>query len=443
MRRASTLVGLLLAVMAVRAGAVEDLPAADDCQVYLLSRPTAQTAKGCWVACVPGVAKCFQRLDADLRWLEQDGKDDAIPAAWSLPLSSRLQPTADGKRSLPPDRTAYLLAAHDAYRQLKRWRKELQRQASDPSTVRTDAAEAAPSGPPSAESRSPRLTPIGELRWAEEQVDARIHPLMRRQAESEPFFGVLLTGPVVQDVGKKPDGSDSTTRATATVSFESKHVGHDEGKDLHWSLGGSAGYAPVFLMTVPEGSGPDVAATPGYQGGFVLDLGPNVGFNLGSLAEVTALGRWGVTRVGTGAVVDQKDPAADYIAVPSDAGTGRTKDFWAAAVRAVVFRGKGLQSAHERGYLLPAASLEFGWRWDKRFAADPRLAGYAAPDQRMYFSFRLNALKVFEKSDKPRDLEVTFGVEREWARQKGGLPAGTKLVFAGTLNLLQMFGSGK
>lgn len=72
MRRASTLGGLFLAVMAVRAGGLEDLSTADDCQAYLVSRPTAETAAACRTACVPAVTHCFQLLD---------GQRTAQPAA--------------------------------------------------------------------------------------------------------------------------------------------------------------------------------------------------------------------------------------------------------------------------------------------------------------------------------------------------------------------------
>lgn len=279
---------------------------------------------------------------------------------------------------------------------------------------------------------------------AQERAGRAIHSRMAEAGLREPFFGALVSGPVFQTVAKKPDESNPGTAASGTVFFESKHLGASSDTLVHASVGGRVGYDPVFLMDVPKDASPETPAAPSYSSGLVWDLGLNIGVPLGriSAGEATLFGRYGQSRPGAAELVDEKQPTA-RIAVPSDVAGGLAKDYWVVGVKAVVFRTElAADSAHERGYLLPAASLQFGMRWDKRFRNDSRLAAYASPEQRLFFGFRLNALRVFTDAGDKEDgtYELTFGVEREWALRRGGLPSGTKIVLAGTVNLLKALG---
>jgi hypothetical protein len=331
---------------------------------------------------------------------------------------------ANRKRGAPDEAAA--LQLYRDYRSVRKWRRKIEDQ-----WRRDEPGKGVPAVAVSA-SRE-------EQKAGDEVLEA-----LREDRLLEPFFGALVTGPVFQTVTKTPDQSAPGTAVSATVMFESKHTGSIDYQPVHFSIAGKVGYEPIFLMTVVKDAAPGTPVSPSFSSGLVWDIGPNLGVPLprGSRmpGEMTVFGRYGQSRPSAAQIVDESGATA-RIVVPSDAGNGLSRDYWEAGVKAVFFRNElGVASAHERGYLLPAASLQMGVRRDGRFLNDPALAGYNSPELRLFFGFRLNALRVFQASGSEGTYELTFGVEHDWALRRGGLPAGTRLVLAGSVNLLKAFG---
>jgi hypothetical protein len=283
------------------------------------------------------------------------------------------------------------------------------------------------------------------LRGQELELRDAIDENMRAAGLVEPFFGALVSGPVFQSVAKAPEQKNPGTAVLGTVVFESKHLGDRGTHSLHASVGGKVGYEPIFLMTLPKDAPEGTPVAASYSSGLVWNVGLNLGLPLGRVmaGEMTLYTRYGQSEPGPGEIADEKGELA-HIAVPSDAGAGLARDFWDVGVKTVLFQSRLDQNlAHERGYLFPAASVHFGMRWDRRFARDPALAAFTSPERRLYFGFRINALHVFKDATDGSPYELTFGVEREWALRKGGLPSGTRIVLAGSVNLLQALGASK
>lgn len=281
-----------------------------------------------------------------------------------------------------------------------------------------------------------------------------VQQALGRAGLTDLFFGALLSGPVFQSTAKSPDDKNPQTGIFGTVFWESKHAGSSKGSTRHLSVGGKVGYEPIFVMNRPKDK-PDAAPLPGYSGGLAWDIGPNFGVAIPGfvLSEITAFGRYGQTRPGAAELVNEKEPNAQIL-VPSNAETGLEKDYFEAGLKVAVFRGDlGTEIAHERGYLLPAASARIGIRWDHRFKDDDRLRTFDTPQKRYFFGFRLNLLKVFtDTSTSSKPYSLTFAVEHEWGNRGsaakgtspariGGLPAGTRILIAGSVDLLRALGA--
>jgi hypothetical protein len=322
-------------------------------------------------------------------------------------IASALPETKDADR---------ILKCYREYNRVEKWRKKAAPDVSD--ETRRDA------------------------RSASQDARDTIREAMAEAGLLEPFHGALMAGPVFQSLAKAPEGGDPGTALAGAVLFESAHLGSPSDSWLHASVGGKVGYEPIFLMTSPKGSveGP---VEPLYSGGFVWDIGANLGFPVNYLAagEITVFGRYGQGRPGPAEIRNEKAPTSE-IAIPVAADGGLTRDYWEAGVRAVLFRNElAARSAHLRGYLFPAASIHAGLRWDKRFSKASPLTAFNSPERRAFFGFRINALRVFKDvADRDGAYELTFGVEREWALREGGLPSGTRIIVAGSINLLKAFG---
>jgi hypothetical protein len=176
-----------------------------------------------------------------------------------------------------------------------------------------------------------------------------------------------------------------------------------------------------------------VGPAPKYQNALVWQLGVGTGFPLRSIGEIGLVGRAGQALLTPQTTVVKSGDIAS-LGVPADAGRAARWSFEAGA-RLVVFQDR-FADVHEYGVLRPLFSVEYGWRWDNRFRNQAALQPFGPrPDQRQYLRFGLSGLGVF--SDQGKTFTLSLAVEHEWAGfRKEGLPAGTKILVQGNVDLL-------
>jgi hypothetical protein len=298
-------------------------------------------------------------------------------------------------------------------------------------------------------SRHFKITPImanelDNMLDAAGEVGGLIDKLLSLRGLRELFSAALVSGAIV-GTGQPVDGEsggEQTTAALAHVVWESKHFGDDRFSKVDFAFGGKFGFMPALSFVKEEGTAATEEAEAVYQEAFVWDLGGRVNFSISGskAAEISAIGRVGQTMFGTQSVVlDRGDQSVLAVAVPN--GAGKAEMFYEYGAQYNLYNNP-LEVVHGEGSTVsPAFTIAFVFRNDSRFKKEGDFVVFDSPQQRMVLRFMVDALKIIDRrqlAEKQRVFTLGFGVEREYARGAGEkLPAGTKLIFRGDLDLLR------
>ena len=234
-----------------------------------------------------------------------------------------------------------------------------------------------------------------------------------------------------------------------TIDWESEHFAGDSGfrKFLHFSFGGTFGYAPIMVLTTLDknGTAEGGAPRPLFQQGLVWDITPRLNSRVYESGEVSVFGRLGQTWY-TSEVTSFKAGDDTIVATVINNDVGRAATFWETGAEFRMFR-KPLTIVHgEKSYVTPAFSASGGFREDTRFKRSGLISDYDHPESRTFVRFLVSLDKVFfpKTADQPQStFSASFGVDYERPLSEPRVPAVTRLVFKSDIDLFKLFQTGK
>jgi hypothetical protein len=305
------------------------------------------------------------------------------------------------------------------------------------------------------EVRRARAPALSSLTGALEDLRNIEHRVLSRSDLYEPIGAVLRGGYSLADPGDEAGSpfvrNDLATEHSAAffVEFESKHY-RDEESWLDYSYGGRTGFLPLMTIVAkrPEAAGsatpPPPALLPSFQNGYAWSLNGRANVHLRIQSELSGFVRIGQGRLGSLTVtLGEGENAKVADTVRNEVGR------WAWSREAgVEFRAyrQDLDDAHlQKEFLLPMFSLSTGLRWDERFRNTGPLKAFTSADERWFFRFSVNLVKVVDSriegaQAKPYALRVS--VDHDHARGDSGVPSGTRLFLEADANLLKLLKPG-
>ena len=386
--------------------------------VQFLDRPRGVAAKTC-----AEDENCWSRLTACL-----EGMGARVAG---LPKPVKIEDQSAVNRELDD--------AREDFESIKKWASAIEK-----ALRRTDRGAAT--------ANLPRLEMSAALREVREQAWSTLRRALREHGLFEPIFGELVTGTSFASVGSEgEDLEPEQAQQAAYVVFESRHqrlVGRLDG-----SIAGRFGFQPLLAMfqaatstgTTTSTADPKASTLPAFQSGFVWELGGKLNLNTGWGGEGSAFYRSGQGRLLGPGVIAGGDTSAPAVAIPVGRDDGPTRWSHELGVRWVLFTGSDENyRAHERRILDPLFEVSTGWRWDDRFRSSDVSVGSEDARQRYFFRFFVNVKLPGGADLVGQPLAVAFGVEHEGGRHggDGSIPAGTRLILRGDLNLIKALTGG-
>ena len=327
---------------------------------------------------------------------------------------------------------AYLIRRHFEYKRLTKQLRRLQ-----------GAARAA-GGTPLAAHIAARTTGV--------RLGDRLHDLLDRRGLRNSFSAALVAGGVLNSLdadggafGGVADGDDGLQQqAQGYLAWESRHLGAAADNVLEANLRGRLGFVPAVALlqtdTVALNMGAD-SVTARFKDAFVWTLGLQINRPVSSVAELSLVGLIGQTRLNTTSEIVERggERILRLSLVDNDA---RTAWFGEVGLQLNVFDNP-LEVLHaENDFLSPLFLLSTGFKRDTRFRADGELLRRDANQDRFYFRFMIDALKVVDRrqlAEQSRTFTVGFGVEyeRSWIGDESPIPSSTRFMLRGDLDFLQ------
>lgn len=303
----------------------------------------------------------------------------------------------------------------------------------------------------------------------------QVHNLMKDVGLRQTVSAQFMSGPVLSDTGatSKSSAAESQAGALAHIAWSTRHQGFggsDDKERVDVSLSGRFGWMPALSLAPPSPApspapvssptpgaspptpstspspAPSPAASPAaaQRTAFVADAALNLNGHIGEHGEVSAFGRAGLIRIGTDTITTIQGQQA-LLSNPLGAGD-KSESNWFFDVGATArLHAQSLSALHEQnGLVEPALELTIGWRRENRFRHAAGLVSFDEPGERRFVRLVLASIPVkgFPKGadDGAQPLTLTFGVEREWPRRPGGLPAVTRFLVKGDVNLIKALG---
>lgn len=286
---------------------------------------------------------------------------------------------------------------------------------------------------------------------------------MSDEGLSEPFAAVLDTSAEITDTGtgNVPSATGSLQpQAKGLITWESSHFGHQKADDetmsgsssVHhpdFSFGGQFGYAPVFtLVNLTNASGAALSpkARPMFQQGFVWSIRPQLNVPLFQFlhdqlsSELAVFGEVGET-ILTSSVTSfkQSNDTITATLVSNNVGNGAT--YFESGIQFRLYNSD-LATVHlNKNYLTPKFYVESGFKVDDRFKAEGDLAGYDSPRNRAFVRFLVsltNIRKTLGTADPKDSFSVDFGVDREMPISESRVPASTRIIIRGSLDIMKL-----
>ncbi len=368
---------------------------------------------------------------------------------------------------------------HERYENLKEWwelaKKELPEKGKNTTTPTAKGLDHILVGGKTLEKATGE-----ELITAEQDfqnVRRSLHSIMDHRGLRQIFAASLVSGVVFGDVGNPGSGaktvgaastsatpsstasatvaasSANNTSATAHIIWESQHFGSDS-HSVDMSFGGKFGFQPALTLVKPDTSGqqstsqPNTTATtteaqPAFQQAFIWNIAPRFNFHIGERSELTVSPTLGQIRLNSQSQIieDGNGKGSLYIGLDNGAGKAELYYEYAAAYR---IYDNPLHIIHEeQSQLAPVFDASFGFRRDDRFRRAGQLVAFDHPQNRFFFRFMVNGLKVIDRraeaAANTKPFSVDFGVEYEqhWLGPSSGIPSATKIIIRGNLDLLK------
>jgi hypothetical protein len=265
----------------------------------------------------------------------------------------------------------------------------------------------------------------------------------------EPFAAHLDTAAELTDTGtgNVPSATGSLQpQAKGLISWESAHFG--ETHSLDFSFGGQFGYAPVLALVNLTSSGTALPpnARPMFLQGFVWGIRPQINWHVGEFhdnqvsAEIAVFGGLGQTILtSTVSSFKQSDKTVNATTVSNNVGNGAP--FLETGLQLRLYNADFKTVHRDKSYLAPAFLLEGGFKSDGRFKAEGDLAGYDSPRSRGFVRFLVSLNKVTNArgtTDPKEPFSVDFGVDHEMPLSEQRVPASTRIIVRGSLDVLKL-----
>jgi hypothetical protein len=251
----------------------------------------------------------------------------------------------------------------------------------------------------------------------------------------EDFVAELVPGFAFEDT---PDGG-SEGSTTAFIRWETEHFGfRGERRDFDFSVAGRLGFQPALTLVVPEDDAEETAeASAKFQEAFTWTFTPKLHLHFRDRAELDLSATAGQT-VLTSDVSQRERNGVHELVIPANNGKGKAAWFGEAALGVKIYR-RGTAVQHLQQGLDPRIEVSLGYRYDTRFDREGDLVTFASPESRFVFRFMLGDIRVVDRTggEGAATFTLSFGVEHEWARRDGGVPAGTRFLLRGNLELLK------
>jgi hypothetical protein len=412
------------------------------------------TGKAATPAC-GGPQACAERLRVCLQELSDTGSclGRLVDAAAVDPRKIEPCPVTFIDRAQPVgalgDVNRYLAHAWRAFEAMKRWEAKL-----DDGLKESD----------------PAWGEVAEAHEARNRAWSVLQQVLEDRGLYESVFAELVSGTSGATVNREnADVDPDMAQEVAYIAFESRR--RSLGRGFEGSFHGRVGFQPVLALydttnaapslasppptngspSLPkclQAGGTDPACLPAFQKGFVWDLGTSVSRRLGAVGEASGFARIGQTSlVGKGVTADTTDTNTPAIALPIGRERGETEWVREIGVKLIAFYDRDPEDMpHERQLLSPLLEVSAGARYDDRFSA-AALGLDANQGARYFFRFLVNLKMPGGPELVGKPVAFTFGVEHEGQLGKSDglkLPAGTRVIFRGDLNLIRtLTGDGR
>ena len=194
-------------------------------------------------------------------------------------------------------------------------------------------------------------------------------------------------------------------------------------------------------MNVPREGSSEPTVEGEYQEALVWTTNARVNWYTTDRAETSLVGRVGQVRLNSESLLVDRG-GQSVIAIPVNNEAGRTEEFWEVGVEFNLYDNP-LEVLHAEGGLLnPLFHVSAGLKRDARFKKAGPVAEFDVPEQRLFFRFLIDALKITDERPLAKEKKIFtlgFGVEYERAL-KGDkkVPSGTKILLRGDFDLLRV-----
>lgn len=417
-----------------------------ECVTYRSLRPknvsAARARDRAWAATVAGeLMACIDDFEMQLK--------NVTTRAALIATGSPTEPaTPEAARLVEQQEHRLLASDYLAYQNLIDWWRTLR------AVLQRELVRPSGSGPgSSALSRS-----FATLQDKFEIIDDDVARRMDSHGLAQPFAAELASGLGFQSAGASSNltqtaaGQDSNSSSPIVhVVWESRHFGSNRRSPIELSFAGRFGFQPALTLVAPVSGGgaastsaaePDPAQTrASYQEAFGWSTGTRISFPFAKYWEISAVPRLGqMVLTDDATLIRDQGPA--FIAIPINNNASNAELFWEYAGEINLF-GQPHDLVHlTKGVLTPLLNITAGMRHDARFKKEGQLVAFDNPERRFFFKFLISGLMVTRTAATGTNetFSLSFGVEHErpWSGEQGAvIPAGTRLLIRGDVNLLQ------
>lgn len=290
-----------------------------------------------------------------------------------------------------------------------------------------------------------------------EAARAALRSIMRAQDTFEPFAANLDTAAELTDTGtgNVPSATGSLQpQAKGVITWESAHFGSDDtnGANDRWydfSFGGQFGYVPIYTLvnlTNSAGTALTPKARPMFQQGFVWSIRPQLNVHLPPVVnnllseEVAVFGGVGQS-ILTSPVNSFKQSNDTITATIVSNNVGNGALFYETGLQYRLYNTDLATVHRDKSFLNPSFFLESGFKIDSRFKAEGDLAGYDSPRNRAFVRFLVSLNKVTNArgtSEPKEPFSVDFGIAHEIPVSESRVPASTRIIIRGSMDVMKL-----
>lgn len=290
-----------------------------------------------------------------------------------------------------------------------------------------------------------------------DEARALLRPILRAQDTFEPFAANLDTAAELTDTGtgNVPSATGSLQpQAKGVITWESAHFGADDtdgtyDRGFDFSFGGQFGYAPVYtLVNLANSAGTALTpkTRPMFQQGFVWSIRPQFNIHLPAVVnnllseELAVFGGVGQS-ILTSPVNSFKQSNDTITATIVSNNVGNGAAFYETGLQYRLYNSDLATIHRDKSFLSPSFLLESGFKVDNRFKAEGDLAGYDSPRNRAFVRFLVSLNKVINArgTNEPKEpFSVDFGIAHEMPVSESRVPASTRIIIRGSIDVLKL-----